>query len=155
MDGVRFWLFVMCLGFFLGIASLFVYFRESRSMTLESRALVASTSSTYMGPQKPVVGDPQLVRVQLIVKDATDSSGPQIVSVTFNGKNVPLQPRDIYGNRGAASFQLKPGKYRLRWRTNRDKFAWPRTLNHEEIVEISPRDLWLQVTIQGDTASIR
>lgn len=101
------------------------------------------------------MGNPQLVRVQVIVRDAPEASGLQIISAQFNEQPIPLQPRDIYGNRGMASFQVPPDKYKLKWKMNRDKFAWPRTISHEEEVTISPRDLWLQITIEGETASIR
>lgn len=109
---------------------------------------------TYLGPVKSNPSKPQLVRVEVLVRDATESDGLQIVSVEFNKTNIPLKPRDIYGVRGTASFQVKPGDYPLRWVVNRDKFAWPRTLTHEETVTVSPRDFWLQISIVGETASI-
>lgn len=111
-------------------------------------------SNTYFGPVTPAPGNPQLVRIELMVRDSPDASGLQIVSVQFDHTSVPLKPRDIYGNRGNASFQVKPGKYQLIWTVNRDKFAWPRTVTHEEVVTVNPRDLWLQISIVGETASI-
>ncbi|HEY4255559.1 MAG TPA: hypothetical protein VGM34_04355, partial [Chlamydiales bacterium] len=84
------------------------------------------TTNTYLGPKHPLEGNPQLVKVQVVVRDSTDEKGPQVVSVYFNQQNVPLKPRDIYGNRGMASFQVPPGKYKLRWKVNRNKIVWPR-----------------------------
>jgi hypothetical protein len=158
MSTIRFFLLVLASGFLFGVLSLTLFFKEARWPLLASfpsASLVASTSNTYLGPQKPVVGNPQLVRVQVIVRDAPEASGLQIISAEFNGQPVPLQPRDIYGNRGQASFQVPPNKYKLKWKMNRDKFAWPRTITHEEEVTVSPRDLWLQITIEGESASIR
>ena len=111
--------------------------------------------NTYMGPTEPVPGNPQLVKVELLIKDSSDISGVQIQSVIFDGQAIPLKPRDIFGKRGAASFQLPPGKYTLRWTVNRNKTIWPRNLSHEEEVSLSPRDLWVQILIIGDEASIR
>jgi hypothetical protein len=109
---------------------------------------------TYFGPVRPAPGNPQLVRVEVLIRDAPEAEGLQVVNVEFNKTTIPLKPRDIYGIRGSASFQVKPGVYPLRWVVNRDQFAWPRTLKHEETVTVSPRDFWLQISIVGDTASI-
>lgn len=110
--------------------------------------------NTYMGPTSPVPGDPYLVKVELLIKDSPDAGGAQIQSVTFDGRDIPLKPRDIFGKRGAASFQLAPGTYSLRWTVNRDKIVWPRFMSFEEEVNLSPRDLWVQILIEGEHASI-
>ena len=110
---------------------------------------------TYKGPTQPIPGNPQLVRVEVIVRDSPEAGGVQVQTVAFNGEGVPLKPRDIFGNRGTASFQVLPGKYKLQWTVQRDKFIWPRNLTREEIVTIDPRDLWIQVSIEGEEVSIR
>jgi hypothetical protein len=117
--------------------------------------MVLFAQSTYLGPTAPIPGDPRLVRVEILVKDGPDLGGVQMETVTFNGISIPLKPRDIFGKRGGASFQVAPGKYTLRWTVNRSKTQWPRTISHEEIVTIDPRDLWVQILIEGDEASIR
>jgi hypothetical protein len=108
----------------------------------------------YLGPNKKVPGNPQLIRVQVLVSDDPNPQGVQILEVKFNQQSVPLKPRDIYGFRGQASFQLPPGKYKLKWKVKRDQIDWPRTLPHEEEVTLDPKDLWIQITISGETASI-
>lgn len=110
--------------------------------------------NTYFGPTSPVPGNPKLVRVQVIVRDSPEPAGLQIVSVTFDGQRIPLKPRGVFGDRGEGSFQVPPGKYRLKWVVNRDRIAWPRQVTHEEIVHVSPRDLWIQILIVGEEASI-
>jgi hypothetical protein len=110
--------------------------------------------NTYLGPIHPIPGDPHLVRIQINVRDSPDSGGVQIQNVEFNGQGIPLKPRDVYGNRGGASFQLPPGKQKLRWTVQRSKTVWPRTVTHEEEVTIDPRDYWIQISIVGETASI-
>ena len=119
---------------------------------LEGPKLFAS--NTYLGPTKPIPGHPKLIRVEVLVNDAYDASGPQVVRVEFNRINIPLKPRDIYGNRGSGSFQVPPGKYKLQWTINQDKANWPRTIVHEEEVTISPRDLWIQILIEGEEVTI-
>lgn len=110
--------------------------------------------NTYFGPISPVPGNPQLVRVEVSVYDSPKPGGLEIESVTFNGASIPLKPRDVYGFRGKGSFQYPPGKYKLSWVVNRDNRAWPRSVTHEETVFLDPRDLWVQVTIEGEEASI-
>lgn len=77
-----------------------------------------------------------------------------IVDAEFDGMSIPLKPRDIYGYRGQASFQKRAGKYKLKWTVNRDDQTWPRAVDHEENVILDGRDLWIQITIIGDTAEI-
>jgi len=115
--------------------------------------LIAAYS--YQGPTQPVPGNPHLVRVEVILRDSPALAGVQIKSADFNGQGIPLQPRDIYGNRGTGSFQVPPGKYKLRWVVQRDRVAWPRTITREEEVTIDPRDLWIQIEVVGENASIR
>lgn len=112
-------------------------------------------AQTYLGPKESSVHEAELIRVEILVKDSPDLSGLQIRDVTFNGQVVPLKPRDVFGKRGAASFQLPPGKYILRWTANRNTLVWPRVLDFEEEVILDPRDLWVQILIVGDKASIR
>ncbi len=116
--------------------------------------LISQNTNTYLGPKQKVKGSPQIVRVQILVNDDPSPQGLQIVDAEFDGTDIPLKPRDIYGFRGQASFQSRPGKYKLRWRVNRDKVIWPRTVTHEEEVTINPRDMWIQITIIGEKASI-
>ena len=111
--------------------------------------------NTYLGPTSPVVGNPQLILVEVIVNDSPELAGVEIQKVQFNGVSIPLKPRDVYGFRGQGSYQLPPGKYKLAWTVNRNKSDWPRSISHEELVTLSPRDLWVQITIEGETASIR
>ena len=112
-------------------------------------------AQTYLGPKESSATYAELIRVQLSIKDSPDPSGLQIQNVTFNGQNVPLKPRDVFSKRGEASFQLPPGKYILRWTANRNSYVWPRVLRFEEEVDLDPRDLWVQIMIEGDKASIR
>jgi hypothetical protein len=127
--------------------------KEPKPFVFEETALLVQ--NTYLGPTEPIPGNPDLVRIEILIKDSPDLAGVQIQSVTFDGQAIPLKPRDIFGKRGSASFQVRPGKYNLRWTVNRDKIIWPRTSSHEEEVIISPRDLWVQILIEGDSASIR
>jgi hypothetical protein len=120
--------------------------------TLGLFGLVAS--NTYMGPTHPIPGNPQRIRVEIEIRDSSTASGPQIQKVIFNQEQIPLKPRDVNGSRGNASFLLAPGKYKLKWTVNRDNFIWPRSVDHEEEVLLSPRDLWIQISIEGNTASI-
>jgi len=112
------------------------------------------TTNTYLGPKSPVEGNPQLVKVQVVVRDSLENGGPQVLSVQFNQQNIPLKPRDIYGNRGMGSFQVPPGKYKLQWKVNKNKLVWPRNIDREEQVTVSPRDQWVQILIEGEKVSI-
>jgi hypothetical protein len=139
----------------LGIGLSFVYFQLNDPSRESSPIVGLTASNTYFGPVKQTPGNEQLIRVEILVRDSAEANGLQIVNVEFNNTTIPLKPRDVYGNRGNASFQMRPGTYQLTWAVNRDKFAWPRTVTHEETVTVDPRDLWLQISIEGDKASIR
>lgn len=115
---------------------------------------LAQNTNTYLGPTGKIPGNPKLIMMQIIVNDSPDPTGVQISSVEFNRQNIPLQPRDIHGFRGQASFQIPPGKYKLKWVVQQNEIAWPRTVPHEADVIVNPKDLWLQITITGDEANI-
>lgn len=137
---------ILFLGIFLSVVNLLWIPRsQPNSIVVQS----------YLGPKKSTASEADLIRVEVLVKDSPDLSGLEIRDVTFNGQNVPLKPRDVFGKRGSASFQLPPGKYSLRWTVNRDTIIWPRILDLEEEVNLDPRDLWVQIIIVGDKASIR
>lgn len=128
--------------------------REGPPNLHSERETIAEAGNTYLGPVGPTPGNPQLIQIQILVMDDPNPSGLQVTRVEFNQKNIPLKTRDIYGNRGGASFQLPPGSYRLKWSVNRDKIVWPREIEHEEIVHVSPRDSWVQIEIVGNQANI-
>jgi hypothetical protein len=136
-------------GAVLSIAAIGLSFKNNLSW---NSPFFAMNVNTYLGPRGKTAQ--KLVKIQLVIKDDPKPAGLQIESVTFNGKRVPLKPRDIHGFRGQGSFQLSPGKYSLKWTAQRDDFVWPRILSFEEEVLIDSRDLWLQISIVGDKASI-
>ena len=97
----------------LSLGLTFVYFQletNKSASTLPDQV----ASNTYLGPIKPAPGTDKLIRLEVLVRDSPQANGLQIVSVTFDDTDIPLKPRDIYGNRGNASFQVKPGVYKLR-----------------------------------------
>jgi len=136
----------------------FLYFGkivESGSSITDFTTSELLVQNTYLGPTEPIPGNPQLVQIEVLVRDSPETAGVQIQSVIFNGQAIPLKPRDIFGKRASASFQLPPGNYMLRWTVNRNKLIWPRLITHEEEVTLDPRDLWIQILIEGEQVSIR
>lgn len=110
--------------------------------------------NTYFGPKEAVPNNAELIRIEVIIQDSPQLGGVRIEQASFDGHNIPMKTPDIYGHRGTASFQVMPGQYKLRWTVLRDTQVWPRTVDHEEIVHVSPRDLWVQITIEGEKATI-
>lgn len=145
---------MLCLSLFVLLAFLLPKIEET-TFTFSEEPNQFLTQYTYEAPKQTATGRQKLVRIEILIRDSPEAAGVQIHSVEFNQKNIPLKPRDIYGNRGSASFQLLPGTYKLRWVVQRDRFAWPRLLTHDQEVTIDPRDLWIQIYIEGDEASIR
>jgi len=131
-------------------------FKQTNTSILKNKPHLSGllVQNTYFGPTSPIPGNPHLVRVQVLIYDSAEQGGLQIEQVLFNGNSIPLKPRDIYGFRGEGTFQVEPGTYKLSWTVQRDRIIWPRTINHEETVTIDPRDLWIQITIQGENAAI-
>lgn len=115
-------------------------------------ALTAQNANTYLGPDDKSPG--ALIRIQVLINDDPNPAGVQIQNVTFDGTTIPLKPRDIYGYRGGGSFQKAPGKYKLKWTVKRDANAWPRTVTQEQEVNVDRRDMWVQITITGESAAI-
>ncbi len=139
------------LGTTLVMCNLLFYFSKHLDTPNTQGLLV---QNTYMGPTSSSIDNSSFVRVEVLVRDSSDLAGVQIRNVTFNGQEIPMKPRDILGKRASASFQLPPGNYILRWTVEKDKIIWPRTISHEEVVTISPRDLWIQILIEGEQVSI-
>ncbi len=113
-------------------------------------ALTAQTP--YYGSNYPA--SPSAVPVQLYVYDESETGIEQIQSVTFNNRDVPLQPADLYGFRGGGGYQMEPGSYKLEWTISTGKRSWPRTNDFTQTVTIHPGDTWTQVTIKGDKATV-
>ncbi len=157
MASQRFFQLLLILGTTLSMLGILLFFKQAPFSLVSINhhsALLTQNVNEYLGPKQKVPGNPQLIRVQVLVNDDPSPKGVQVLEATFNQKNIPLKPRDIYGFRGQASFQTPPGKYRLKWKVQRDRFAWPRTTSHEEEVTLDPRDLWIQITIVGENAAI-
>lgn len=140
-------------GTFLLLLGALFYLKQTRSSS-EHNITGLLAQNNYMGPDKKIPGNPYLVRIEVLIHDSPELGGVQIQQVVFDGREIPLKPRDIHGYRGTGSFQLPPGKYSLKWIVQRDKIIWPRTITHEEEVTIDQRDLWVQISIVGEEASI-
>jgi hypothetical protein len=147
---------LVLLGATFSFLSIGLFFKKGTYPLLGTKSIEGLlVQNTYFGPNHPLPGNPHLVRVEISVHDDTEPGGVQIQTVTFDNQNIPLKPRDIYGYRAKGSFQVEPGKYKLSWSIHRDRVIWPRTVSHEELVTVDPRDLWLQISIQGEKVSIR
>jgi hypothetical protein len=106
----------------------------------------------YYGPSSPVPG---LIRVEIQAFDDPDLGAVKMDEVIFNGKQIPLKPAGIHGFRGGAHFQVSPGSYDLIWSVSRDcQSCWPRTVRHKQKVQIKKGMTWVQITIQGENATI-
>lgn len=147
-------LMVATIALFLGVIIAFKVKTPDRSQMAFCPKLISQNVNDYLGPNGVKPGEKGLVRVQVLVNDAPNPKGVQIISAEFNQKSISLKPRDIYGFRGQASFQVPQGKYKLKWKVKRGEEGWPRTETHEETVQVDDRDLWIQITIVGNSASI-
>ena len=111
--------------------------------------------STYYGPtSQPSPLSPHLVKVQIQAYDDPDLGGAKIASLSFNQTAIPLKPSDIYGFRGSAGFQLKAGSYSLNWETSNGTNNWPRTIKHQQQIQVQDKDVWVQISIQGEKVVI-
>lgn len=157
MSYQKFFQFLLVLGTALFMLSTLLFFKQRDIPIFGAKhhsELIAQNTNTYLGPNERIPGNPQLIRVQILVYNDPSPRGVKIVNAKFNGKSIPLKPADIYGYRGQASFQKPPGKYKLTWEVERDKETWPRTIDHEEDVFLDARDYWIQITVTGDIAEI-
>lgn len=142
---------LLVLGAGLALFGMFAFFYRSIPVT---ESLVVQNVNNYFGPSEKIPGNPDLIRVQVLIYDDPNPQGVKISSVIFNGQTIPLKPADIWGFRGQGSFQLRPNKYALSWKVKRSSTSWPRNETQKQEVELDARDLWIQITIHGDQASI-
>jgi hypothetical protein len=144
--------FALLIRIFTLIASFLTFYLKNDFENVEDQIL-CQNSNYYLGP-KSGSSNNQLVRIQLIMNDSPKNGGPQLLEVYFNDQSVPLKPRDIFGSRGQASFQLPAKSYSLKWKLQLDKENWPRTQTKQETIIIDPKDMWIQITIEGDKVTI-
>lgn len=147
--------FLQPLFIFTSLAGSIFFIGYQEAIEFKNRSkLIAQNTNDYLGPTQKLPGQDQLIKVQVLVYNDPDPKGVRLVKAQFDGTSIPLKPRDIYGYRGQASFQKLPGKYKLKWKVERDPKIWPRTIQHEEEVILDSRDLWIQISIIGDQAEI-
>jgi hypothetical protein len=140
---------VMIVGALLAMTAVGLFYNKGQ----KTFPLIAQSVNEYVGPTRKMAG-PEKVRVQILVHDDPHVSGEQIVQAEFNHQTISLKPRDIYGFRGQTSMQMPPGKYLLRWRVKRDAYVWPRTVYHTQEITLDPTDMWIQITITGNRATV-
>ena len=112
---------------------------------------VCYAQTPYYGPTSPVEG---LIPVQIHVYDSPELGGMTIEEASFNGQDIPLKPSGIRGFRGGGSFRQAPGNYDLNWTVSRPGNDWPRTVKHKQKIRINQNDVWVQIEINGDTATV-
>lgn len=110
--------------------------------------------NTYFGPKENSKQSGELTRIELLVRDDPKNSSYPIIEVEFNSMEIPLKPGGIFGNRGGASFQLPAGKYLLKWKVQRDRRIYPRTLTFQKQIHVNGEHLWMQIIVEGDQATI-
>jgi hypothetical protein len=133
--------FILVLGAVLFGTALFFYFSQ--------HSLYAQMQ--YFGPTSPVPG---LVKVEIQIYDDPDLGGVTMQEVIFNEQSIPLKPVGIHGYRGGGSFQEKPGTYKLVWKVARTKNDWPRTVRHEQKIQVMVKDVWIQISLQGEKIEV-
>lgn len=154
MHSQRFFQFLLVLGATLFALGAILFFKQGKWPLVKEPRLICQNTNTYLGPNRKLPNNPQLIRVQILVYNDPNPKGVTIAKASFDGTSIPLKPRDIYGYRGQASFQKPPGKYKLKWEVEGDKKLWPRTVDHETEVFLDVRDFWIQITINGNNAEI-
>lgn len=115
----------------------------------QHHAIYAQTP--YYGPTSPVAG---LIPIEIQIYDDPELGGVTIQEVIFNGRQIPLKPSGIRGYRGGGSFKLSPGSYDLSWTVSRKTHEWPNTVKHTQKVRIAQNDVWVQIAIQGESATV-
>ncbi len=94
-------------------------------------------------------GDLSLIRIQVVINDDISKVNGKILEVDFNNHIISLEPADSMGRRGEMHFQLKPGKYKIKWKVLNDKYSWPRVSDYSKTIEITENDKWIHILITG------
>lgn len=95
----------------------------------------------------------KLVRIEIDLNDDTLAKR-SLKEVIFNNTKIPLEKTDPMGKRGKAYFQLKPGKYDLKWEVYKNKIAYPRYTTHKKTIDIKDKDKWIHISITGIRATV-
>jgi hypothetical protein len=112
---------------------------------------VCYAQTPYYGPTSPVEG---LIPVQIHIYDSSELGGVTIEEASFTGQSIPLKPSGLRGFRGGGSFRQAPGSYDLIWTVSRTGTDWPRMIKHKQKIRINKTDVWVQIEINGETASV-
>lgn len=157
MQTQKFFHFFLIVGTALLMMATLSFFKQKEMplfSAIHHSSLIAQNTNNYLGPNQRLPNNVQMIKIQVLVYNDPNPAGVKIVNAELDGSSIPLKPADIHGFRGQASFQKSPGKYKLKWVVDRGESTWPRTVEHEENVHLNPRDMWLQISISGDTAEI-
>ncbi len=99
---------------------------------------------------KALKRDPVYVKVKLFVYDGLQ----EVSSLIFNEEEISLKPKDPQKSRGEFFFRLRPGKYMIQWTTKKTRFIWPRKLVHKKTLNITKKDHWIYIRIDGASINI-
>jgi hypothetical protein len=110
-----------------------------------------NAQTPYYGPTSP---QSNLIKVDIQIYDDPDLGGVRVEEASFNGQSIMIKPPGLHGFRGGGGFQVKPGSYRLVWVVSRMSTDWPRTIRHEQKIQVKQGDVWIQVSIHGNRVDI-
>jgi len=96
----------------------------------------------------------KIIRVHVEIYDDTKTKYNDILEVEFNKKKIRLLTTNATGLRGKQYFQLKPGKYLLKWKVSKSKYKWPRHKVHKKIITIKDPTKYVHILITGDDVEV-
>lgn len=94
--------------------------------------------------------------IELTVKIEDASFTHKIKSVEFNNEEIQLDPTDMFKPRKILKYKLSPGRYVMRWTTEKTISKWSDEpiKNFEKIVVLENGDGIVRINLKGDAISM-
>lgn len=96
----------------------------------------------------------EIIRVELEILDDTTKDHHDIINIEFNDKQIDLLKAGAQGRRARKYFQLKPGKYLLKWRVSKSSYAPPKYSSHKKIITLKKNDKFVHILVVGDQVEV-
>jgi len=139
-------IFIFIISFIIVNSSYLIAIKFPKIATINNESIF---KTKYIKPNN------KIVRVEIEILDDTKKNYYDIIDVVFNNKKINLLKADASGNKARKYFQLKPGKYLIKWTiTKNKKVKWPNYEKLQKTIIIKDSDSYIHILIIGNKITI-
>ncbi len=133
--------------FIFAMCFLFVY-SSNLIAAKYSKILPENLETIFISKYIPT--NSKIVRIEIEIFDDTSKNYYDIIDVEFNNKKIDLLKANASGQRARKYFQLKPGKYLIKWKISKsDPVQWPNYETFQRTVILKDTDTYFHILIRG------